>query len=241
MTEAAVKVYKDSLKTKAETLLLKDFPVKIVMLNDVLGKLNFQNIKLGEIHQDVNIPVPRPVSMYDEPRAKRRRLEVSLATANVEWPKVYTLPNGPAPCNKSLSDMIRTIKPHIRQLVEDSNLLKMWISYLIPKIEDGNNFGVSIQGRTLKEIQESETKAEEFLEQISDYFVTRAKIVSKVAKYPHIEDYRRAVRELDEKQYLSLWLTMCEVRNRYCVLHDIVTKNLDKIKRPRTSNTDALY
>lgn len=71
--------------------------------------------------------------------------------------------------------------------------LKMWISFMIPKIEDGNNFGVSIQEDTLAEIQSVESEAAAFFDQISRYFISRAKIVSKVAKYPHIEDYRRAV------------------------------------------------
>lgn len=75
----------------------------------------------------------------------------------------------------------------------------------------------------------------------SRYFISRGKIVSKVAKYPHILDYRRAIQELDEKEYVSLWLVMCEVRNRYCSLHDLVIKNLEKIKRPRSSNAQSLY
>lgn len=60
-------------------------------------------------------------------------------------------------------------------------------------------------------------------------------------KYPLIEDYRRAVEELDERQYLSMSLTMLEIRNRYSTLHDIVMKNFEKIKKPRSSNTDSLY
>ena len=117
----------------------------------------------------------------------------------------------------------------------------MWVSYLIPKIEDGNNFGVSVQEDTLTEIQSVESEAAAFFDQISRYFMSRAKIISKVAKYPHISDYRRAVTEIDEKEYLSLWLVMCEVRNRYCSLHDIVLKNIDKIKKPRSTNTESLY
>lgn len=112
---------------------------------------------------------------------------------------------------------------------------------MIPKIEDGNNFGVSIQEDTLAEIQSVESEADAFFDQISRYFLSRAKIISKVAKYPHIEDYRRAVTELDEKEYSNLWLVMCEIRNRYCSLHDIVIKNLDKLKKPRTSNAESLY
>jgi len=54
---------------------------------------------------------------------------------------------------------------------------------MIPKIEDGNNFGVSIQEDTLAEIQTVETEAAAFFDQISRYYVTRAKLVSKVGIY----------------------------------------------------------
>lgn len=118
----------------------------------------------------------------------------------------------------------------------------MWISFMIPKIEDGNNFGVSIQEDTLAEVQSVESEAAAFFDQISRYYISRGKLISKVAKYPHIDDYRRAVEELDEKEYLSLWLVMAEIRNRYCSLHDIIVKNLDKIKKPRTTNAaESLY
>ena len=137
----------------------------------------------------------------------------------------------------------------------------MWISFLIPKIEDGNNFGVSIQEDMLAEIRTVESEAAAFFDQISRYFITRGKIVTKVwfsqfyismidlnfclcfqvTKYPHVEDFRVTVEELDEKEYVSLKLVMCEIRNHYSTLHDIIMKNLEKIKKPRTSNVDNLY
>lgn len=124
--------------------------------------------------------------------AKRPRIDeddnnVSAGT------KVLAIPSGTVFCNQPICDLIKVVKPVIRKLVEDSNLLKMWISFMIPKIEDGNNFGVSIQEDTLAEIQSVESEAAAFFDQISRYFISRAKVVSKVAKYPHIEDYRRAV------------------------------------------------
>lgn len=100
---------------------------------------------------------------------------------------------------------------------------------------------LKIKNLNFLEIPQVESEAGAFFDQISRYFISRAKIVSKVAKYPHIEDYRRAVQELDEKEFLSLWLVVCEVRNRYSSLHDIVIKNLEKLKKPRSSNTDSLY
>ncbi|KAK9501675.1 hypothetical protein O3M35_012357 [Rhynocoris fuscipes] len=234
-----VQQYKDSLISKAEQLILKDFPEKIVLLNELLESPQL-NEELTNVHQKVNIPIPEPVtvnSYTDEPSAKRLRTESNC----IEGTKVLAIETGPVACNQVLMSVIRTVKPHIKQLVEDANLLKMWISFMIPKIEDGNNFGVSVQEETLAEIQSVESEAAAFFDQISRYFCSRAKIISKVAKYPHVEDYRQAVRELDEKEYLSMWLVMCEIRNRYSTLHDIVTKNLEKIKKPRSTNSESLY
>lgn len=239
-----VQDYKDSLVKKAEQLIFEGFPEKIVELNEMLATDMFCERNFSEVHQDLNIPVPDPIvvnhdstTAADEPpSAKRPRNDYC-----VPGTKVMVLPTGTVPCNAPLCEMIKIVKPIIRKLVEDSNLLKMWISFLIPKIEDGNNFGVSIQEDTLGEIQAVESEAAAFFDQISRYFLSRAKVVSKVAKYPHIEDYRRAVVELDEKEYLSLWLVVCEVRNRYSSLHDIVIKNLEKLKKPRSSNAESLY
>lgn len=215
-------------------------------LNDLLATPEFAERNFTDVYQDLNIPVPDPIDLNsaegekadsDEPGAKRARLDLS----SVSGTKVMALPNGRVHCNTPICDLIKVVKPVIRALVEDSNLLKMWISFMIPKIEDGNNFGVSIQEDTLAEIQSVETEAAAFFDQISRYFVSRAKVVSKVAKYPHIDDYRRAVQELDEKEFLSLWLVLSEVRNRYCSLHDIVIKNMEKLKKPRSSNAESLY
>ncbi|XP_074026532.1 proteasome regulator gamma isoform X2 [Leptinotarsa decemlineata] len=239
---AKVQDYKEEVKKQAEQLVLKGFPETIVSLNSILETAQFKNRQFSEVHQDLNIPVPEPIvlnSHTELPPAKKTKLDNRLSQ---DGTKVMVLPTGAVSTNKHLVDLIEQVKPHIRKLVEDSNLMKMWISFMIPKIEDGNNFGVSIQEDTLAEVQSVESEAAAFFDQISRYFISRGKLISKVAKYPHIDDYRRAVQELDEKEYLSLWLVMSEIRNRYCALHDIVLKNLDKIKKPRTSNaTESLY
>lgn len=221
-------------------MIVNGFPSKIVELNGLLETKQFAERNFTEVHQDLNIAVPEPImaeEKNDAPPAKRARVEASDTIGT----KVMILPSGSVKCNEPICEIIKIVKPIIRGLVEDSNLLKMWISFMIPKIEDGNNFGVSIQEDTLAEIQSVESEAAAFFDQISRYFISRAKVVSKVAKYPHIDDYRRAVQELDEKEFLSLWLVLSEVRNRYCSLHDIVIKNLEKLKKPRSSNAEHLY
>lgn len=59
--------------------------------------------------------------------------------------KVFVMPNGMLKSNQQLVDIIEKVKPEIRLLIEKCNTVKMWVQLLIPRIEDGNNFGVSIQ------------------------------------------------------------------------------------------------
>ncbi|GLD61222.1 proteasome activator complex subunit 3 isoform X2 [Lates japonicus] len=88
----------------------------------------------------------------------------------------------------------------------------MWVQLLIPKIEDGNNFGVSIQEETVAELRTVESQAASYLDQISRYYITRAKLVSKITKYPHV-----------------------------VTLHDMILKIIEEIKKPRSRNSEALY
>lgn len=46
-----VQDYKDSLKQKAEHLIIKGFPEKIVKLNELLETSNFQDRNLSDVHQ----------------------------------------------------------------------------------------------------------------------------------------------------------------------------------------------
>lgn len=215
------------------------------------GDSDFVNRKLFlliSFVQELNIPVPDAIQANHvndidaSTPAKRLRTDESgtkMVTEHLTGPsgtKVLALPTGTVTCNTPICELIKVVKPFIRELVEDSNLLKMWISFMsesrskswicsfrktamsnwsffhfllhtisVPKIEDGNNFGVAVQEETLGEIQSVESEAAAFFDQISRYFISRAKIVSKVAKYPHLDDYRRAVQVRMELQNTLFW------------------------------------
>jgi proteasome activator subunit 3 (PA28 gamma) len=152
------------------------------------------------------------------------------------------MPNGSIPINQHIAEIIEIVKPQAIELIGYANQIKMWINFMIPKIEDGNNFGVSIQEDSLAEARQVESESASYLDQISRYYLTRAKIITKVAKYPHVDDYRRTITELDEKEFISLRLVVTELRNHYASLHDLINKNLEKIKKPKsTNNTDNMY
>jgi len=245
--------YKESLKSKAETLVKKEFPQRIMELEELIGTPSFKLSPSIKVERPVNIPIPKV--MPDEngetgpetrkQSEKKRKMTEEAPTGDdlsqVSGSKVILLPNGVSPCNSIVAQMISQIKPKIVELVEAANLLKMWVTFLIPRIEDGNNFGVSVQEDTLGEIRQVESDGCSYLDAISSYHLNRGKVVTKIAKYPHVEDFRQTVVELDEKQALSIRLIAVELKNHYAVLHDVICKNWDKIKKPRSVNHDAMY
>lgn len=246
--------YKDSLKTRAEKLVKNEFPQRIMELEDLIGTPSFKLHPAFKVERPVNIPIPKaPHSENGECGAgenesvgKKRKMNESSSESKedfslVSGSKVVLLPNGVSPCNSIVAEMIGQIKPKIVELVESANLLKMWVTFLIPRIEDGNNFGVSVQEDTLGEIRQVESDGCSYLDAISQYHLNRGKVITKIAKYPHVEDFRQTVIELDDKQALSIRLIAVELKNHYAVLHDIIYKNWDKIKKPRNANHDTMY
>lgn len=176
----------------------------IFALTELLATPMFNELDVNEVHQDLNISI-----------IKEKTIEGAV-------------PVGIVPCNKALCEMIELVKPKIVNLIKDSNLLKTWICSKLKISEKGTNVYVSLK-KTRVEVQAIEAEAVAYLDQISQYFLSRAKIISKLVEHPNIDDYRRAVVELDEKEYLSLQLVMSEMRNRYYLLLDLFTNKLKKL------------
>ncbi|XP_003745587.1 proteasome activator complex subunit 3 [Galendromus occidentalis] len=236
-TEATAKLVemKKSLREDAGNMIAKTIPRRIFELNEVLGSPDFK-LTYDQYASPVN--VPSPPGTNEEKEAGDSQF---LATGRVNGTTLLMLPDGVIQMNKTLERLHEVVKPLIVQQVDDCNLLKMWIQLLIPKVEDGNNFGVGIQEECLEQVTAVQKDSASYLDQVTRYYILRAKSVSKVAKYPHVEDFRRTVVELDQKQYHTVTMFVRQLRNDYSLLHDILTKNMEKIQRPRNSNAESLY
>lgn len=116
------------MKSKAEELVFRGFPETIVRLNEILETPRFKDRKLVDVHQELNIPVPDPILFNshddDVPPAKKTKYDNSVVQ---DGTKVMVLTNGIVPMNKHLFELVGIVKPHIRQLVEDSNLVSICI------------------------------------------------------------------------------------------------------------------
>ncbi|XP_076823000.1 proteasome activator complex subunit 3-like [Clavelina lepadiformis] len=244
--------FREDITTEAEHLIADFFPRKCIELDALLKEDFLQLEKTTSVKGPINLPVPDPIVLNHNDSdnqngpssSKKRKLATTVnehGEAGESGTKVFIFPNGVVPCNEKVLKIVDLLKPEVRTLIEKCNTVRMWVTLLIPKIEDGNNFGVSIQEETLSELRQVEGESASFLDQISKYFFTRGQIIAKAAKYPHIGDYRQFIGELDEKQFLSLRLIASELRNHYSVLHDMIIKNIEKIKKPRNVNIDGMY
>ena len=111
---------------QAEELLVKGFPEKIVKLNELLETPGFCNRKLSDVHQDLNVPIPDPIILnHSEEAPATKKLKLDNNGEETSGTKVLILPSGSVPCNKKLCDLIHIVKPYIRQLLEDSNLVSI--------------------------------------------------------------------------------------------------------------------
>lgn len=230
------------LTKEAETLITAFFPEKILEMETLLKtSLSLEN--LASLKAPLDIPIPDPAK-EEAKRKKKEEKEAKEGKKDKDSEKEDEdagPPCGPIPCNQRVESLLKQIQPQIRMLKEKLNTVAMFVQLQIPKIEDGNNFGVAVQEKVFELLTNTRTKIEGFQTQISKYYSERGDAVAKASKQPHVGDYRQLVHELDQYQYCELRVVVLEIRNTYAVLFDLINKNYDKIKKPRGDCKALIY
>ncbi|CAH8461231.1 unnamed protein product [Dicrocoelium dendriticum] len=247
--ESRLNEYKEKTKIDGEDLVRNVFPKRVFEMEEVLSSELFV-IDADKTYSEINIPYPKtwPIKHHsvgdcntclnnlteDGPIAASKLLKLSDSTACL-------MPSGCVPYNSHIKAMVEKTKPCLTRLMMEAQIVRLWVQYNIPRIEDGNNFGVGIQEEVLSEASSIERDACTFLDQITRYYASRGKLVGKVANFPLITDYRECIRDMDEKQAITMRYIIMEIRNHYATLHDIIMKNIDRIKTPRSNNAITMY
>ncbi|KAM8783969.1 LOW QUALITY PROTEIN: proteasome activator complex subunit 1 [Rhynchonycteris naso] len=267
--QAKVDVFREDLCTKTENLLGSYFPKKISELDAFLKEPALNEANLSNLKAPLDIPVPDPVKEKEKEERKKQqeasleelgggtqpwgKLAVDLISKSPSFPEKEDKdekkkededkgpPCGPVNCNEKIVTLLQRLKPEIKDVIEQLNLVTTWLQLQIPRIEDGNNFGVAVQEKVFELMTSLHTKLEGFHTQISKYFSERGDAVTKAAKQPHVGDYRQLVHELDEAEYRDIRLMVMEIRNAYAVLYDIILKNFEKLKKPRGETKGMIY
>jgi hypothetical protein len=106
----------------------------------------------------------------------------------------------PVPSNERIVRMLRVLKEQHTDALDIAGTLKMWIQLNVPRIEDGNNFGVDVQTECIAQLTALEDRCCNVLEDSTKYFSGRAKLLTKCIKNPDVDDFRRSVEEMDHSQ-----------------------------------------
>lgn len=145
-----------------------------------------------------------------------------------------------------ISQEYELFKAAVLELVQSCFRIKIWLQLLIPRIEDGNNFGVGIQEEVVGQLGKAEDSGLIAIDAMGKFFLQRAKLLGKAAKYGALsaeagEAYGKALKEADRKQLYGLWVGWIDLRNNYLVLYDLIMKNLEKLLAPRSTNATNMY
>ncbi|XP_029437050.1 proteasome activator complex subunit 1 [Rhinatrema bivittatum] len=239
--EAKEKVdkFRKELCAEAESLVGSHFPQKILELDGFLKEKELNLPDPSVLRAELDIPIPDPEKEKEKERKKKEEKEKEGKKKDEE--EENAPPCGPVSCNERIVALLNRVKPEIREVKEKLNLVSMWVQLQVPKIEDGNNFGVAVQEKVFELMTNMRTKLEGFQTQISKYFSERGDAVAKAAKQPHVGDYRQLVHELDEAEYAEIRAMVAEIQNAYAILYDVVMKNSDKIKKPRSETKALIY
>jgi len=234
-----IEEFRNSMADKASKIMDTQLPSMIIHLNDFF-KTPLFDLPQEKLEQSIHLRAgdkrKTDESAHEDgkPPAKKRRIDTQTSVSEVDGSDIF-------PVNQVVKEFLSVLKREFLECIDMFNTVKMWIQLNIPRIEDGNNFGVGIQEEAIAELTRAEDHCYACLENVAKYHVARAKLISKILKYPLIDDYPQSVYEIDMKQYADNRLSSIDLRNNLAIVYDLITKNLDKIVKPRTSHMLEMF
>ncbi|XP_076019435.1 proteasome activator complex subunit 2 [Genypterus blacodes] len=229
-----VELYRQSLYREAETLFSNHIPLKIAQLNALLQDDALSVTDMSALRAPLDIPIPDPPSPEEE--------EMETDKNEDEEKKKKKAPKcGFIEGNEKIVVLLERVKPEIVSLRETIITVSSWIQQLIPKIEDGNDFGVAVQEKILERLAALNTKVVAFQTNINKYFTERGDAVAKASKDTHVMDYRSLVHEKDKAIYSEVRVIVLDMRGFYAELYDIISKNWEKVTNPKGEEKPPMY
>jgi len=246
--------YVQRIKTQAEHIAKDIFPEKALELDELINSESFSTENLSKLLDISDLPKPEDFLVEaienkkeknGSPSKKRKTdptAENGSDSSTQTGTKVIIFPNGGIASNAKIVAILQAVKPFIVHFLDSAAILKLWIQVLIPQVEDFKaELSLQIQEETLSEIRAIESEVATYLDHIYKYYAMRGRLIAKTAKYPHVMDLKQSCCELDEKMFMTGRLVANELRNHYTVVHDILIKNMEKIKKPRAESMNTMY
>ncbi len=81
--------------------------------------------------------------------------------------------------NTSIEQLTGETKEHLIRMVDELDALRLWATLKIPKIEDGNNFSVSVQEEIIQLLAGGRAGSLQMLDSMTKHLEQRGEIVAK--------------------------------------------------------------
>ncbi|VDB86603.1 unnamed protein product [Peniophora sp. CBMAI 1063] len=244
--ESQLDAFRKKVDADANEVILHAFPSKIIELQQLIVDSDAESSPFhsshGTSHTDSTVYPPSSASEVSGPDSKKRKLDHDPSSMNG-----FGADSGSPRftqrmlANQHLQAVHTIVKDQCTEISLLCDKVKLWVNLTMPKIEDGDNFGVQIQEEVLNELHRSQESAINMRDVARQSHLNRAKICSKIIKYPNVEDYALALEEHDERQLYLARQNIRDLRNIYAVLTDIIHKNLAKLRAPKGNNAVGLY
>ncbi|KAF2069592.1 hypothetical protein CYY_009083 [Polysphondylium violaceum] len=141
--------------------------------------------------------------------------------------------------NADIVQIQSELKKYYMEIIETFSVIRIWISLNIPKIEDGNNFGVDIQENCVNHLNKIEEIYSNQLDQSETYYLNRAAAVKKALKYKDIDGYKYAILQYDEKELMRHQFSYFDLANNYAEAYSLIIKNFQKLQTPKSDHATS--
>ncbi|KAJ1453691.1 proteasome activator pa28 [Pelagophyceae sp. CCMP2097] len=102
--------------------------------------------------------------------------------------------------NATLAELIPLVRAALAGAVLDLRKLERWIVLNVPKVEDGNNFGVAIQIDVHKMVLEHRKELKAMLDKLADYHKERAALLKEVVSAKTSSDTTETATKNDDSE-----------------------------------------
>ncbi|XP_019730333.1 proteasome activator complex subunit 2 [Hippocampus comes] len=226
---ARVETFHQAMSNEAKNLFSTVIPSKILQMDALLQDVCVTDMSSLKAPLDIPIPDPPPAdedmeTNEDEEKKKKKKPTCGFIKSH-----------------EIILALVGRLKPEIVSLRETIITVTSWIQHLIPKIEDGNDFGVAIQEKILERIAAVKTKVEGFQTNLNKYLLERGDAVAKASKDTHVMDYRSLVHDKDVAIYSDIRMIILDLRSFYVELYDMISKNMDKVTNPKGEEKPSMY
>ncbi|XP_049605983.1 proteasome activator complex subunit 2 [Syngnathus scovelli] len=222
-----VETFHRALFQEANSLFSTVIPSKILQMDALLQDVSVTD--MSTLKAPLDIPIP-------DPPAPDEDMETNEDKEKKKKPKCGFIKS-----HEMILALVGKLKPEIVGLRETIVTVTCWIQHLIPKIEDGNDFGVAIQEKILERIAAVKTKVDGFQTSINKYLLERGDSVAKASKDTHVMDYRMLVHEKDVAIFSDIRMIILDMRSFYMELYDMINKNMEKVTNPKGEEKPSMY